>query len=55
MPIKDLYDKGLKQLHDHYYKKWIDLPDEFADYDDFILDLLNEIEDFYNPSRLNGN
>lgn len=48
-------DKELKEIHDYYYDKWRNLPDEFKDYDDFILDLLNEIEDLYNPGRLNGN
>lgn len=48
-------EKQLMDTHNHYYKRWMNLPDDFNDYDDFILELLNELEDLFNPSRLNGN
>ena len=48
-------DKELKDIHDRYYYNWCNLPDSLELYDDLILDLLNEIEDLYNPGRLNGN
>jgi hypothetical protein len=48
-------DKELKEIRDYYYNKWCNLPDNLTDYDDLIIDLLNEIEDLYNPGRLNGN
>lgn len=45
----------LKTIHDRYYKEWTQSEYEIDRYDDLILDLLNEIEDVFNPGRLNGN
>lgn len=42
-------------LHDYYYRYWQSCASNLEDYDDMILNLLNEIEDLYNPGRLNGN
>jgi len=44
----------LEKIHLKACKDWYELPDNEV-YDEFILNLLNEIEDMYNSSRLNGN
>lgn len=45
----------VKTIHDDYFVRWQLLEDDLNKYDDFIIDLLNELEDVFNPSRLNGN
>lgn len=43
----------IKCIHKRYQELW--LYSENSDMDMLMHDLLNELEDIYNPSRLNGN
>lgn len=47
--------KEIEKIHKDYYAQWHTLPEDLNEYDDFIINLFNELEDLFNPSRLNGN
>ena len=45
----------IKKIHDEYYERWLHSTETYEQYDDLVLDLLNELEDICNPGRINGN
>ena len=46
-------EEEIKIIHKRYKDMWLN--EEFNSLDNLFGDLLNELEDLYNPSRLNGN